>query len=126
MKIIHTTKAPKAIGPYSQAIYVGNTLYLSGQLPINPKTGETPKTVGEQTLKALENLQAIVLEAGLKVTDIVKCTVLMKDLHFFSEMNDVYAAFFGAHKPTRVAYEVARLPKDVLVEIDAIAVKTTE
>lgn len=124
MKTIHTDHAPKAIGPYSQGILEGQTLYVSGQIPFVP---ETMTKIGEdiesQTLQCLKNVLAIVEGAGLKKEDIVRCTVYMIDMAEFAKMNDVYAKFFGNHKPARAAVEVRRLPKDVLVEIDAIAVK---
>lgn len=124
MKFIHTNLAPAAIGPYSQAVLAGETLYVSGQTPLIPETMEiVAENVPAQTKQCLENILAIVKEAGLDKTHIVKCGVFMKDLSMFSEMNKVYEAFFGDHKPARFAVEVARLPKDCLVEIDAIAVK---
>lgn len=123
MKKIYSDKAPKAIGPYSQAILADNTLYISGQLPINPETGEIPKTVVLQTKQSLLNIEAILKEANMTKEDVVKCTVYLKDLNYFNEMNDEYSYFFYEHKPARVAIEVARLPRDVLVEIDAIAYK---
>ncbi len=122
-KIINSKDAPKAIGPYSQAILVGNTLYVSGQLPIDPKTNTMPNTIEEQTRQALDNILNIVHEAGFELTDIVKCQVYLKDLNDFSKMNEIYANFFYEHKPARVAFQVVRLPKDALVEIDCIAVK---
>ena len=124
MKIIHTKNAPAAVGPYSQAVMVKDTLYVSGQIPYVP---ETMKPAGDdiksQTLQSLKNILGIVEEAGLKKENIVKCGVFLKDLGMFKEMNGVYAEFFGNHKPARFAVEVARLPLDVLVEIDAIVVK---
>lgn len=124
MKSINTENAPKAVGPYSQAIQTGNTLYVSGQIPYVP---ETMKPAGDdiksQTLQSLNNILGIVEEAGFKKEDIVKCGVFMKDLGMFKDMNEVYANFFGEHKPARFAVEVARLPLDVLIEIDAIVVK---
>lgn len=123
MKKIYSDKAPKAIGQYSQAILADNTLYISGQLPINPETGEIPKTVALQTKQSLLNIEAILKEANMTKEDVVKCTVYLKDLNCFNEMNDEYSYFFYEHKPARVAIEVARLPRDVLVEIDAIAYK---
>ena len=124
MKMIHTNHAPKAVGPYSQAVMVKDTLYVSGQIPYVP---ETMKPAGEdiksQTLQSLKNVLAIVKEAGLEKENIVKCGVFLKDLGMFKDMNEVYADFFGDHKPARFAVEVARLPLDVLVEIDAIVVK---
>ena len=124
MKFIHTNNAPAAVGPYSQAVMVKDTLYVSGQIPFVP---DTMKVAGDdiksQTKQSLQNILAIVKEAGLKKEDIVKCGVFMQDLAMFKDMNEVYAAFFGNHKPARFAVEVRRLPLDVLVEIDAIVVK---
>lgn len=123
-KPIHTDHAPKAVGPYSQAVLTGDTLFVSGQIPYVPET-MTPAgdDIASQTRQSLKNVLAIVEAAGLKKTDIVKCGVFLKDLSMFGAMNEVYAAFFGDHKPARFAVEVARLPLDVLVEIDAIAVR---
>jgi 2-iminobutanoate/2-iminopropanoate deaminase len=124
MKSIHTNNAPKAVGPYSQAIMVKDTLYVSGQIPYVPSTMKPAGTdIQSQTLQSLQNILAIVEEAGLTKEDIVKCGVFMKDLSMFSLMNEVYSNFFQDHKPARFAVEVARLPLDVLIEIDAIAVK---
>ncbi|MGD9910547.1 MAG: RidA family protein [Candidatus Izemoplasmatales bacterium] len=122
-KIIESTKAPKAIGPYSQAIQVGDTLYLSGQLPIDPQSGSIKDTIEEQTMQCLINILEIVKDAGFSKEDIVKVQVFMKDLSLFTKMNEVYAHFFESHKPARVTVEVARLPKDVFIEIDAIVAK---
>lgn len=122
MKMIKTHQAPAAIGPYSQAVYAGDTLYVSGQLPIDPVTSEIPQTIEEQTRQALQNLFAVVEAAGLQKTDIVRCGVFLTNLEDFAKMNAVYAELFGSHKPARAAVEVCRLPKDVAVEIDAIAV----
>lgn len=124
MKAIHTSNAPKAVGPYSQAIEHNGTLYVSGQIPFDPKTGKCAgDNIKTQTRQSLENILAIAVEAGYKKEDILKCGVFMKDLAMFAEMNEVYAAFFGDHKPARFAVQVARLPLDVLVEIDAIVAK---
>lgn len=123
MKMIQTDQAPKAIGPYSQAVMTAGTLYVSGQIPFNPQTMTAPEGIKDQTLQSLSNILAIVEAAGLKKEDIVKCGVFMKDLSMFSDMNQVYQDFFGDHKPARFAVEVARLPKDALIEIDAIAFK---
>lgn len=124
MKAIHSDMAPKAVGPYSQAILVKDTLYVSGQIPY---VAETMKPAGDdiksQTLQSLKNVLAIVEEAGMKKENIVKCGVFMKDLTMFKDMNEVYQDFFKDHKPARFAVEVSRLPLDVLVEIDAIVVK---
>jgi len=124
MKNISTKNAPAAVGAYSQAVMTNNTLYVSGQLPFDPKTmalkGEDIKT---QTRQCLDNILAIVEASGLKKENIVRCGVFMQNLSDFTKMNEVYAEFFGDHKPARAAVEVARLPKDVDIEIDAIAVK---
>ncbi|QWC00436.1 RidA family protein [Mycoplasmatota bacterium] len=124
MKMIQTGSAPKAIGPYSQGVMAGDTLYVSGQIPFNPVTMKIAgDDIKSQTKQSLLNILGIVEEAGLKKENIVKCGVFMKDLSMFAEMNSVYQEFFGDHKPARFAVEVSRLPKDGLVEIDAIAVK---
>ncbi|MDD3122749.1 MAG: Rid family detoxifying hydrolase [Candidatus Izemoplasmatales bacterium] len=121
---ISTNKAPSAIGPYSQAVLANNTLYVSGQLPIN---FENPSFLLEgivaQTNQSLQNIMSIVQSAGFSKLDIVKCTVYMKNLSDFSLMNQEYEKFFGSVKPARVTIEVSRLPKNSLIEIDAIAVK---
>lgn len=122
-KIIETQNAPKAIGPYSQAIQVGDTLYISGQLPIHPLSGLIKDSIEEQTKQSLTNILGIVKEAGFVKEDIVKVGVFMKDLSQFSKMNEVYSLFFEPHKPARVTVEVSKLPKDVLIEIDAIVAK---
>ena len=124
MKFIHTEKAPKAVGPYSQGVLVKDTLYVSGQIPYIPET-MTPAgdNIKSQTLQSLSNILAIVEEAGFSKENIVKCGVFMKDLSMFKDMNEVYTAFFSDHKPARFAVEVSRLPLDVLIEIDAIAIK---
>ncbi|QMS85461.1 RidA family protein [Candidatus Xianfuyuplasma coldseepsis] len=124
MKIIETKHAPKAVGPYSQGIVANDTLYVSGQIPYVPET-MTPAgdDIQSQTRQSLMNVLAIVKEAGFQKENIVKCGVFLKDLSMFGDMNAIYAEIFGDHKPARFAVEVARLPLDVLVEIDAIAVK---
>ncbi|MBN2504372.1 MAG: hypothetical protein JXB20_03405 [Bacilli bacterium] len=123
-KSIVSPNAPKAVGPYSQAIETGGTLYISGQLPIHVETGlmETADIV-LQTRKCLENIEQICISAGYVKEDIVKCTVYMVDLNHFQTMNSVYQEFFGLHKPARVALQIGRLPKDSLIEIDAICHK---
>lgn len=124
MKPIHTKNAPAAVGPYSQAILVKDTLYVSGQIPFVPDTMKlVSEDIKDQTKQSLQNILGIVEEAGFKKENIIKCGVFMKDLSQFKNMNEVYAEFFGDHKPARFAVEVARLPLDVLVEIDAICVK---
>lgn len=122
-KVIASPNAPKAVGPYSQAIMADNTLYVSGQLPVNPETGSVPETIEEQTRQSLANLGAILQEAGLSFDDVVKTTVLLDDIKNFAAMNAVYAEHFSGAFPARVCYQVAALPLGVKVEIDAVAVK---
>ena len=123
-KMIATKQAPAAVGPYAQAVLANDTLYVSGQIPFVPETMQlVSEDVAAQTLQSLQNVAAIVKEAGFALTDIVKCQVFLKDMNDFATVNTVYAEFFGSHTPARVAVEVARLPKDVSVEIDAICVK---
>lgn len=124
MKMIETIHAPKAVGPYSQGILANDTLYVSGQIPFVPETMELiSDDIKDQTRQSLKNVLAIVEAAGLKKENIVRCGVFMTNLKDFAQMNEVYSEFFGSLKPARAAVEVRRLPKDVLVEIDAIAVK---
>lgn len=122
-KVIVSANAPKAVGPYSQAIELNGTLFVSGQLPINPETGVAPESIEEQTRQSLMNIGAILKEAGLSYSDVVKTTVLLDDIKNFAAMNGVYAEFFTELKPARVCYQVAALPMGVKVEIDAIAGK---
>lgn len=122
-KTIFTEKAPKAIGPYSQAISVGNMLFTSGQLGINPETGSIETgTIQDETRQSLNNLKAVLEAAGATLNDVVKTTVFIKDMNQFGLINEVYGEFFNDHKPARSCVEVARLPKDGNVEIEAIAV----
>ena len=121
---VHTANAPAAIGPYSQAVAAGNTLYISGQLPINPATGEfAGADIVAQTRQSLTNMKAILEANGMTMADVVKTTVLLADIAEFAAMNAVYAEFFSAPYPARAAYQVAALPKAARVEIEAIAVK---
>jgi 2-iminobutanoate/2-iminopropanoate deaminase len=120
---IFTNDAPAAVGPYVQAKLTGTTLYTSGQLPINPITGKMPEDVGEQTRQSLLNVEAILKQAGLDKTYIVKTTVFVKDLNDFSIINNAYAEFFGDNCPARSCVEVARLPLDAKVEIEVVATK---
>lgn len=120
---IQTPHAPKAIGPYSQAIEANGTLYVSGQLPVDPTDGSIPTSVSDQTERCLDNIGAILNEAGYTFDDVVKCTVLLDDMGNFGAMNEVYSRFFSNTFPARVCYEVSKLPKEVMVEIDVIAVK---
>lgn len=122
-KVIASPKAPKAVGPYSQAIELNGTLFVSGQLPINPETGKMPEGIEEQTRQSLANLKAILDEAGLSFNDVVKTTVLLDDIKNFAAMNAVYAEYFPETKPARVCYQVAALPAGAKVEIDATAGK---
>ena len=122
-QVIHTDNAPKAIGPYSQAVKAGNMLFVSGQVPFVPETMEIVEgDVKAQTAQSLKNVQAILAEAGLDFSHVVKSTVFIKDMNEFAQINEVYAEFFGENKPARACVEVARLPKDVKVEIELIAV----
>lgn len=121
LHFIQTTNAPAAIGPYAQAVAVGELLFTSGQIPLTPAGGLAEGGIEGQTRQALENLKAILAQAGSAMDQVVKTTVFLKDMNDFARMNSVYAAEFGAHTPARSAVEVARLPRDVLVEIEAIA-----
>lgn len=124
MEFVNTKNAPAAIGPYSQAVKVNNMLFVSGQIPINPNTGELVLTnIEDETKLVLNNLKNIVEHAGFKLTDIAKVTVFIKDMNNFGKINEIYESFFGSHKPARAVVEVARLPKDVDIEIEAICVK---
>ena len=123
-KIIATTAAPGAIGPYSQAVCVGDLVYASGQLPLDPATGAFPEGIEAQTRQSLTNAKAIIEAAGLTMDNVVKTTVFLSDMNNFAAMNGVYAQFFTeGNYPARSAVEVARLPKDALVEIEVIASK---
>lgn len=119
-EIVQTTQAPQAIGPYSQAVKAGQLLFTSGQLGMDPETGEFPATVEEQTEQSLSNVKAIVEAAGANMNQIVKTTVFLKDMNDFQKVNEVYSRFFVEPYPARSAVEVARLPKDALVEIEVI------
>lgn len=122
-KVISSSNAPAAVGPYSQAIEAGGTLYVSGQLPIDPADGKIPSTIEEQTARSLENTGAILREAGYGYDDVVKSTVLLFDMADFGAMNGVYAKYYTKDMPARVCYQVAALPMGVKVEIETIAVK---
>jgi 2-iminobutanoate/2-iminopropanoate deaminase len=121
--IIATKEAPAAIGPYSQAIKVGNLIFTSGQIPIDPASGQiVAGGVAEQTARVMANLQAVLTAAGAGLDDVVKTTVYIKDMDGFGIINEVYNRYFTKEPPARSCVEVARLPKDVLVEIEAVAV----
>ncbi|MDN6408569.1 MAG: Rid family detoxifying hydrolase [Tetragenococcus halophilus] len=125
-RIVQSEKAPAAIGPYSQAVKFGDTLHLSGQLPIDVKVGKiTETTAAGQTRQALKNVEYILAEEGLDLSDVLKVTVLSSDIENFQEMNNVYSDFFKEPFPARIAYEVSALPAKALVEIAVIAGKQT-
>ncbi len=122
-QIIASPAAPKAVGPYSQAVLCGDTLYISGQLPIDGATGQMADGIAAQTRQSLTNIGHILREAGMTHDNVVKTTVLLQYMSDFAAMNAVYAEFFPNAKPARVCFEVAKLPMNALVEIDAVAVK---
>lgn len=122
-KALHTDKAPAAIGPYSQAIQAGNTIYVSGQIPVDPATGEfAGADIETQTRQSLTNIRNILSSAGADMSSVVKTTVLLSDIGNFAAMNGVYAEFFSEPYPARAAFQVVALPKGALVEIEAVAV----
>ncbi|MBO8157040.1 MAG: RidA family protein [Bacillaceae bacterium] len=118
---IQTEKAPAAIGPYSQAIKTKDLIFVSGQIPLDPETGEIPEHFNDQVDLIINNLKAILEAAGSSLEQVVKTTVFLKDMNRFQEFNEVYAKHFGETMPARAAVEVSRLPKDVEVEIEAVA-----
>jgi 2-iminobutanoate/2-iminopropanoate deaminase len=124
-KIVTTANAPAPIGPYNQAVLAGNTLYISGQIPIDPKTGDLVSgDIKKETEQSMQNLKAILAEAGMTFENVVKSSIFLKDMHQFSQINEVYGAYFDADTaPARETVEVANLPKFVNVEISMIAVK---
>src|SRR3989338_1667567 len=124
MRIISTEKAPKAIGPYSQAIAAGNFIFTSGQIPLDANNELVKGNIQIQAEQVFRNIEAIITKAGLKLSDVVKVNVFMSDLNDFNEMNKVYEKYFK-HRPARSTVEVRRLPKDVKIEEDAIAFKET-
>ncbi|MFT2703813.1 RidA family protein [Helicobacter pylori] len=123
-EVIHSTLAPKAIGPYSQAIATNDLIFISGQLGIDASTGEFKGTdIHSQTTQSMENIKAILKEAGLGMDSVVKTTILLKSLDDFSVVNEIYGSYFKEPYPARATFQVAKLPKDALVEIEAIAIK---
>ncbi len=126
-KVIQTEKAPKPIGPYSQAIRAGNFIFLSGQIPIDPKTGELVKgDIRQQTQQVLENIKGVLESQGLGMEDVVKVNIFLKDMGNFNQMNEVYATYFSASPPARSTVEVAKLPRNAEIEIEAIALTQTK
>ena len=121
-EIINSKEAPAAIGPYSQAVKSSNLIFISGQLPLDPATGEMPEDIESQTKRVLENISAILVSQTLSLRNIVKTTVYLKDLNDFPEMNAIYEGYFNIEPPARSTVEVAKIPKGALIEIDAIAV----
>ncbi|WQU76280.1 RidA family protein [Helicobacter pylori] len=123
-EVIHSTLAPKAIGPYSQAIATNDLVFVSGQLGIDASTGEFKDTdIHSQTTQSMENIKAILKEAGLGMDSVVKTTILLKNLDDFAVVNEIYGSYFKEPYPARATFQVAKLPKDALVEIEAIAIK---
>ncbi len=123
-EVIHSTLAPKAIGPYSQAIATNDLVFVSGQLGIDASTGEFKGTdIHSQTTQSMENIKAILKEAGLGIDSVVKTTILLKSLDDFSVVNEIYGSYFKEPYPARATFQVVKLPKDALVEIEAIAIK---
>lgn len=124
MRYIQTNKAPAAVGPYSQAVLVDNMVYCSGQIGLSPDTGSLAEGIEAQTKQVLTNLSAVLKEAGTDLEQVVKTTIYLTNIEDFAVVNDIYASFFGAHKPARATVGVANLPKGAIVEIDAVAVVT--
>ena len=122
-KVIHTDKAPAAIGPYSQAIEANGMLFISGQIPVDPATGNVPEGITAQTEQVMKNISAILAEAGYTFDNVVKTTCLLSDIANFGAMNEVSAKYFTSNPPARAAFAVRDLPKGVMVEIESIAVK---
>lgn len=122
-KVINTVSAPKAIGPYSQAIEANGMVFISGQIPINPENGQVPEGIEAQTEQVMKNIGAILNEAGLGYQNVIKTTCLLSDMDNFQAMNTVYGKYFPENPPARAAYGVVKLPLGVLVEIESIAVK---
>jgi len=121
-RVIHTDRAPKAIGPYSQAIQAGNFLFLSGQIPLDPKTGELVKgDIQQQTQQVLENIKGVLESQKLRMENVVKMTIFLKDIGNFNQVNEVYATYFPSSPPARSTVGVAKLPRDADIEIEAVA-----
>jgi len=121
-KVVQTEKAPKAIGPYSQAIQAGSFLFVSGQVPLDPKTGELVKgDIGQQTKQVLENIKGVLESQNLGMEDVVKVTIFLENMANFNQVNEIYSTYFPTSPPARSTVEVVRLPRDVEIEIEAIA-----
>lgn len=122
-EVINTNNAPGAIGPYSQGIVVGDFVYTSGQIPINPATGELENDIKVATKQSMENVKAILEAAGTSLENVVKTSIFLKDLNDFSIVNEIYGTYFKENPPARSCVQVAKLPKDAVIEIEAIAIK---
>ena len=122
-EVINTNNAPGAIGPYSQGIVVGDFVYTSGQIPINPATGELENDIKVATKQSMENVKAILEGAGTSLENVVKTSIFLKDLNDFSIVNEIYGTYFKENPPARSCVQVAKLPKDAVIEIEAIAIK---
>lgn len=122
-EVINTNNSPEAIGPYSQGVIVGDFVYTSGQIPLNPVTGELVTDIKLATKQSMENIKAILEEAGTSLNNVVKTSIFLKDLNDFEAVNEVYGTYFIENKPARSCVQVAKLPKDAVIEIEAIAVK---
>ena len=122
-EVINTNNAPEAIGPYSQGVIVGDFVYTSGQIPLNPVTGELVTDIKLATKQSMENIKAILEEAGTSLNNVVKTSIFLKDLNDFEAVNEIYGTYFIENKPARSCVQVAKLPKDAVIEIEAIAVK---
>ena len=122
-EVINTNNAPEAIGLYSQVVIVGDFVYTSGQIPLNPATGELVTDIKLATKQSMENIKAILEEAGTSLNNVVKTSIFLKDLNDFEAVNEVYGTYFIENKPARSCVQVAKLPKDAVIEIEAIAVK---
>ena len=121
--VIVPENAPKAVGPYSQGIAAGSFIYTSGQLPLNPATNEMPKGIEAQARQSLDNVKAVVEAAGSDLSKVVKVTIFLKDLNDFTTVNEIYATYFEGDAPARSCVQVARIPRDALIEIEAVAIK---
>lgn len=121
LKVLHTDKAPAAIGPYSQGIQVGNLVFTSGQLPLNPETGELEGDIRKATQQSLKNIKSILESNGTSMDKVVKVVIFLRDMNDFAAMNEAYGTYFPTNPPARSAVQVARLPKDAIIEIEAIA-----